>query len=124
MEITGKASSPNIEFTSSPALESEQVLLMVMTGAAPSNDINTSATHRAVQIGRFFSQTLIGTLTGDTGGAERVTIEAGEKISRQGKETYQIDYKLSDRWTLTGEYDEFDEYNAGFKWRVAPKKKR
>ena len=124
MEINGKASSPDIEFTSSPALDSEQVLLMVMTGAAPSNDVNTSVTHRAVQIGRFFSQTLIGTLTGDTGGEDRLTIESGEKISRQGKETYQIDYKLSDRWTITGEYDEFDEYNAGFKWRVAPKKKQ
>lgn len=123
MEITGKASAPNITFTSSPALDSEQVLLMVMTGAAPSNEVNSSLTHRAVQIGAFFGQTLVGTLTGNAAQPDRLSIETGEKISRQGKETYGIEYKLTDRWTLTGEYDEFDEYNAGFKWRVAPRKR-
>ena len=47
----------------------------------------------------------------------------GEKISRQGRETYDIEYQLSDRWMLTGEYNEFDEYNAGVKWRVFGGKK-
>ncbi|HVU33155.1 MAG TPA: translocation/assembly module TamB domain-containing protein [Opitutaceae bacterium] len=121
LEIKGKASAPDIAFTSSPALDSEQVLLMVMTGAAPSNEIGSSTTHRAVQIGAFFGQSLLGTLTGSSANPDRLTIESGDKISLQGKETYQIEYKLNGRWSLIGEYDEFDEYNAGFKWRVAPK---
>ncbi len=122
MEVQGKASAPKINFTSSPALDAEQVLLMVMTGAAPANEVNTSLTHRAVQIGAFFGQSLVSSLTGGGVEPDRLSIESGEKISQQGKETYSIEYKLSDRWSITGEYDEFDEYNAGFKWRVAPRK--
>lgn len=122
MEVSGPASSPSLVFTSSPALDSEQVLLMVMTGAAPSNEVNATLTHRAVTIGAFFGQSLYGTLTGGSAEPDRLTVDSGEKISRQGKETYSIEYKLNGRWSLTGEYDEFDEYNAGVKWRVTPKK--
>lgn len=124
LEITGKASSPNIAFSSSPALDPEQVLLMVMTGSAPSNEVNSSLTHRAVAIGAFFGSSLMSSLTGGGDAQDRLSIESGAKISGQGKETYDIEYKLGDRWTLTGEYDEFDQYIAGVKWRVAPKKLR
>lgn len=122
MEIKGKASAPDITFTSSPALDSEQVLLMVMTGAAPSDTISTSATHRAVQIGAYFGQSLLGGLTGSAASENRLSIESGEKVSREGKETYNIEYRLNNRWSLTGEYDQWDDYNVGFKWRVSPKK--
>lgn len=122
LEVTGKASSPNITFRSSPALDPDQVLLMVMTGAAPTNEVNTSVSHRALQIGAFFGQNLLGGIMGGSASPDRLSIASGEKVSEQGNETYDIEYKLNDRWTLTGEYDEFDEYNVGFKWRIAPKK--
>jgi translocation and assembly module TamB len=118
MEIDGGASQPNVVFMSSPPLDSEQVLLMVMTGAAPSNEINKSATQRVANIGIFLSQSLLGSIGADASEADRVSFATGEKISRQGKETYEIEYKLSDRWTLTGEYNEYDERNVGVKWRV------
>jgi translocation and assembly module TamB len=123
LEMNGKASAPEITFRSSPSLDPEQVTMMVMTGAAPSNEVNTSITHRALQFGAFFGQTLLGSVTGGGAQADRLSISSGEKVSQQGNETYDIEYKLNDRWTLTGEYDEFDEYNVGFKWRVAPKKR-
>jgi translocation and assembly module TamB len=122
LEVSGGASKPNITFTSSPALESDQLLLMVMTGAAPSNEMNNTATQRVAQIGRYLGQSLIGSLSGNSAEADRLSIASGEKISRQGKETYDIEYRLSDRWMLTSEYDEFDDYNIGLKWRVAPRR--
>lgn len=118
MEIEGSAAQPNVTFTSSPPLDSEQVLLMVMTGTAPSNEIAKSGTQRMASIGYFIGQSLLSSLGSDAADADRLSIASGEKISGQGKETYDIEYKLSDRWTLTGEYNEFDEYNAGVKWRV------
>lgn len=123
LEITGKASSPDITFRSSPSLDPAQVTMMVMTGAAPSNEVSTSLTHRALQFGEFFGHSLFGTFAG-AGEADRLSVTSGEKISEQGNETYDIEYKLNDRWALTGEYDEFDEYNVGLKWRLAPKKER
>ena len=118
VELDGRASAPNVVFTSSPALDSEQVLLMVMTGAAPSNEIAVTGTQRMTRLGTFVGQNLLNSLTSDNADADRLSITSGEKISRQGRETYDIEYKISDRWSVRGEYNEFDEYNAGLKWRV------
>ncbi len=123
VEIEGKASAPNMEFRSSPALDSEEVLLMVMTGAVPSEEVTYSGTERVARIGAFLGQSILSSLGADSGSADRLSIASGEKISRQGKETYEIEYKLSDRWTAIGEYNEFDEYNAGLKWRIYPRQK-
>lgn len=121
MELTGPVSAPNLTFTSSPPLAAEQVLLMVMAGEAPRNEVTTTDRQRVARFGAFFGQSLLGTLGGDGGGADRLTISSGENISEQGRETYSIEYRLNDKWSLTGEYDEFDEYYGGLKWRFYEK---
>ncbi|HWA86493.1 MAG TPA: translocation/assembly module TamB domain-containing protein, partial [Opitutus sp.] len=119
MELTGPVSSPNLTFTSSPPLTAEQVLLMVMAGQAPQNEVSATDRQRAARFGAFFGASLLGSF--GVGGSERLTISSGENISEQGHETYSIEYRLSHRWWLTGEYDQFDDYNAGFKWRAYTK---
>jgi outer membrane protein insertion porin family len=123
MEIEGPAGSPNVEFTSRPPLDSEQVLLMVTAGIAPSEEITYSTTQRATRIGAYLGRSLIGSLGGSAAGADRLSIETGREISRQGRETYNVEYEISDRWTALGEYNEFDEYNAGLRWRLYPREK-
>lgn len=120
LEVEGPASEPQIEFSSSPPLESEQVLLMVTAGIVPSDQIAYSNTQRAARIGAYLGRSLLGSLGAGSGG-DRLTIESGADISRQGRETYNIEYELNDRWTATGEYNEFDEYNAGLRWRIYPR---
>jgi translocation and assembly module TamB len=122
MEVTGTAGAPGIVFTSSPALDSDQLLMMVMTGAAPGNGVAYSSTQRFARLGTYLGQSLLGSFGGDATSADRLTIASGETISRQGRETYEVEYKLADRWKLVGEYDEFDDYNAGLKWRLYPGK--
>ncbi|HYP16037.1 MAG TPA: translocation/assembly module TamB domain-containing protein, partial [Opitutus sp.] len=121
MELTGPVSAPHLNLSSSPPLEAEQVLLMVMAGQAPNDEITTTDRQRMARFGAFFGQSLLGTLGGDAGGADRLTISSGENISEQGRETYSIEYRLSDRWAVTGEYDEFDDYYGGLKWRIYSK---
>jgi translocation and assembly module TamB len=121
MELTGRVSAPELTFSSSPPLEAEQVLLLVMTGQAPNDEITTTNRQRVTRLGAFVGQSLLGSFAGDSGGADRLTISSGEDISAQGRETYSIEYLLSDRWALTGEYDEFDDYYGGLKWRIYPK---
>ncbi|MFA5266032.1 MAG: translocation/assembly module TamB domain-containing protein, partial [Opitutaceae bacterium] len=123
IEISGTTEEPSIVFTSSPALDSEQLLLMVMTGAAPSNVITYSKTRRFARLGTYLGQSLLGSFGGDASGADRLSIATGDKVSRQGRETYDIEYKLSERWKWVGEYDEFDETNIGLKWRFYPGKR-
>ena len=122
LEVTGELPTPNILITSTPALEAADVLLMVMTGQVPAStsDTASSATgssgQRFALLGAYLSRGLFQDL--GFSGEDRLEISAGEHISRSGRETYEFEYKLGQRWSLTGEYDEFDAYNAGLKWRV------
>jgi translocation and assembly module TamB len=118
MEATGPATAPTLVFTSSPPLESGQVLLMVMAGESPHDEIAVSDRQRVARLGTFLGQSLVSSLGGESDAGDRLTISTGENVSRQGRETYGFEYKLSDRWSLVAEYDEFDDVNAGVKWRV------
>jgi translocation and assembly module TamB len=117
MEASGAAVAPLLTFSSSPPLEHGQVLLMVMTGQAPNDEIVFTDQQRAARLGTFLGQSLLASV-GDADSAERLSISTGERISRQGRETYEFEYRLNEKWSVTGEYDEFDNYNAGVKWRV------
>ncbi|GAB5562216.1 MAG: hypothetical protein SynsKO_38630 [Synoicihabitans sp.] len=117
--LSGKASDPRLDLQSSPTLTSEEVLLLVMAGVTPRREGQGDAANRALKLGMYFSQGVLGDLLGtDENG--RLTVSTGEKLSRQGRETYRFDYELADRWNLVAEYDEFDHYNAAIKWRVKP----
>jgi translocation and assembly module TamB len=122
MELTGTAGDPIVTFSSSPPLEAKQVLLMVTAGELPRDEITYGASQRAAKLGTYLGQSLINNFGGDATDADRLTISTGERVSRQGRETYNIEYRLNERLTAVGEYDEFDAYNAGLKWRLfAPK---
>ncbi len=121
MEITGTATAPSVIFSSNPPLESGQVLLLVMAGEAPHDEITYTDRQRVARVGAFLGQTLLSSFSGDSDAADRLTLASGERVSEQGRETYSFEYRLNDRWSLTGEYDEYDDYNAGFKWRVYSK---
>ena len=118
LEMTGELPAPNVVITSTPALESADVLLMVMTGQPPAGDTtaNSSSGPRLALLGAYLGRGLFQDL--GFGGEDRLEISAGEHVSRQGKETYEFEYKLGEHWSLLGEYDQFDSYNAGVKWRV------
>lgn len=115
MEATGPAEAPLLKFSANPALISEQVLLMVMAGQAPTEDLTSSnGSQRLTRIGAYFGQSLIQGL----GGGDRLEITSGERVSDKGHETYELEYKLNDRWSAVSEYDEYDQFNAGLKWRI------
>ncbi|GAB1488704.1 hypothetical protein MASR2M8_11510 [Opitutaceae bacterium] len=118
LNLGGTVAAPDLSFTSSPPLESEQVLLLVMAGVAPGNEVRYSGSQRAVRFGTYLGQNLLGRIGGDTSNADRLSLTTGERVSRQGRETYGFEYKLDSRWSLVGEYDEFDDFNAGVKWRI------
>lgn len=121
MELTGTANEPRLQFYSSPALPSEDILLLVMAGQAPQEEVSYTGSQRAVQIGTFLGRGVIGGLFGGNGG-DRLTVTTGERVSRQGRETYRFNYELTPRLSLVGEYDEFDSYNAGVRWRLLPRR--
>ncbi len=119
VEVSGSAESPVLEFTSVPPLTSEQILLMVTTGQVPRNDFSLSTQQRAQGLGVFVGKSVLSQL--GYGGGDKLTIHSGENISESGRTTYSVEYKLTEDVSLVGEYDRFDKYNAGVKWRVFSK---
>jgi translocation and assembly module TamB len=122
MELGGTATDPTVQFFSSPALDSEQVLMLVMAGMAPAESSFSASSSRLARFGTYVGADVLRQLGVDDSASERLTIRSGEKLSRQGRETYAVEYALGGRWELVGEYDEFDGYNAGVKWRFTPKR--
>ncbi len=117
IEITGSAFDPSIRFSSSPPLSSEQILLMVMAGDVPDANFNYSASQRASKIGTYLSQGLFSS-GGEGGLGSRFSLVTGENLSEQGKETLEMEFKLDERFQLLGEYDEYDAWNTGLRWRI------
>jgi len=118
LEMKGELPTPNVTITSTPALEAADVLLMVMTGQQPAGDTTTAASAgpRLALLGAYLGRGLFQDL--GFGGEDRLEISSGEHVSRLGRETYEFEYKLGKKWSLSGEYDQFDSYNAGVKWHV------
>jgi translocation and assembly module TamB len=118
LEMTGELPAPNVVLSSTPAMEAADVLLMVMTGQLPASETTTAGSSgpRLAMLGAYLGRGLFQDL--GLGGEDRLEISSGERISRDGRETYEFEYKLGGRWSLLGEYDRFDSYNAGLKWRA------
>ncbi|HZR16785.1 MAG TPA: translocation/assembly module TamB domain-containing protein, partial [Verrucomicrobiae bacterium] len=121
IEVTGSVDSPIIQFTSNPSLSSEQILLMITAGQLPQGNYSLTPQQRAQTVALFLGRDVLSKLGfGDTS-QDRLTISSGEEISVQNRPTYHVEYKLTPRWSITGEYDRFGDFNAGFKWRVYSK---
>ncbi len=118
LALTGAPDNPSLAFTSNPPLDPSAVLLLVMTGQTPASQFGLEqGGRRLTQLGAYVGRGIFRSL-GGAGDASRLEIVSGERISQQGRETYTITYRLDDRWSLIGEYDEFDSYNATVKWHV------
>jgi translocation and assembly module TamB len=118
MEVEGPADEPVIEFSSVPALTSEQIVLMLTTGQIPRQDFGFSSEDRAGKLAFFLGKSLWAKLNPNKPAEERLTIRSGEDVTEQGRQTYEVEYKLNDRWSLVGEYSRFGDLNANVKWRV------
>jgi translocation and assembly module TamB len=118
LEVEGPADGANVIFSSTPPLGSEQILLMLTAGEIPQSDYAYTDTARAGRLVTFLGQDLLSRYLGSDPARERLIIQTGESISEAGQLTYSIEYRLSDRWSIIGEYDEFNAFNTDLKWKV------
>lgn len=122
MDVTGPADQPVVQFSSSPPLSSEQIVLMLTTGQTPQGVATaTSTRQRAQGIALFVGKNILSDIGIGGGGDGRLTIRSGEQVTDSGKPTYDLEYRLTDDWSVVGEYDRFSQYNLGMKWRVYTK---
>jgi len=117
LEVTGTANEPLLHFSSVPSLTSEKIFLMLTAGELPRDEITFSTEQKAQKFAIFAGSQFLTSL-GFGGGADRLTIRSGEEISESGSATYDVEFKLTDRWSLVGQYDRFNEFNVSVKRRI------
>jgi translocation and assembly module TamB len=118
LEVKGPADGANVIFSSTPPLASEQILLMLAAGEVPQSDYAFSNAARAGRLATFLGKDVFSRYFGSDPAKERLIIETGESLSEAGRLTYSIEYRLTDRWSVIGEYDEFNAFNTDLKWKV------
>jgi hypothetical protein len=94
---------------------------MVTAGQLPKGEFTLTPQQRAQTVGLFLGRDLLSKAGVGDSAEQRLTVRTGEEITEHGRPTYGVEYKLTGRWSLEGEYDRFGDYNAGIKWRVYSK---
>ena len=118
LEVRGAADGANVVLSATPPLSSEQILLMLTAGELPQSNFAFSNRDRAGRLGSFLGTDLLSRYLGSDPATERLIFRTGENISGEGRLTYSVEYRLTDRWSIFGEYDEFNAFNADLKWKV------
>jgi translocation and assembly module TamB len=121
MDASGYADAPILQFSSIPPLSSEQLVLMLTAGEMPRGTVNLTPSQKAQTVAVFFGRDFLARFGIGDESEDRLTFSSGQEVSEQGKPTYNVEYKLDKRWSLVGEYDRFNAFNAGLKWRVYSK---
>jgi translocation and assembly module TamB len=93
---------------------------MLATGEIPHSEFSPTPQQRASRLALFLGKNLLSQF-GLGGDSERLSVRSGESISETGKTTYDVEYKLSRRWYLVGEYDRFNAFNFGLRWKIYSK---
>ncbi|MCC5834060.1 MAG: translocation/assembly module TamB domain-containing protein [Opitutales bacterium] len=120
MNVSGSAYDPQLQFSSNPPLAQESIILMLTAGIMPSDEIGASGGAVGQRLALYLGRGLAGDLfTGtEESWTRNLDIRSGGAISESGRETYRIEYRLTEDFSIFGENDVFDEYNVGVRWRV------
>lgn len=116
--VEGAATEPVITFSSLPSLDSNDVLAMVTTGKVPPGHIQQSKEARLSSFGVFLGNSVLSSLGFVDANTDRLEVITGEDLTETGRSTMSVEYHLTDRASLVGEYDRFDDLNGDFKYMI------
>ena len=130
--ISGPYDAPEIHLSSTPPVTQEELLLLLMTGQPPkSSDADALSTANTVAL--YLAKDTLASWFGDDGlvnldsAIERFEFAFGRDISKQGTETIDMAFRLTDKMDkapeererrhlyLTAERDKYEDYNYGFR---------
>jgi translocation and assembly module TamB len=116
LRIDGTASDPELELTSIPPLDQEEVLLLLTTGRQPRDEGGEGFAERGGRLAYYVGQDIFSKTLGG-GRTSNLRIHSGDTLSQFGQETTAVEYRVNEEFSIIGEYDEFDDYNLNVRWR-------
>lgn len=118
MDISGTLDDPRVLLTSVPPMSTREIVQMLTAGSLPRGEYAFSTTGKAQRVGSYLAGDFISNLTGNPSEESRLSTRSGQQVTSNGRLTYGLEYRLTDRWSLVGEYDRWSQFNAGVRWRV------
>ncbi|MCU0862264.1 MAG: translocation/assembly module TamB [Planctomycetes bacterium] len=119
MSVTGRYDRPEVQLTSVPPLPPQDLVVLLTTGQLPSTLAAQGAEGQARFVGSYLAKEVFESYLGSdstergAGMFDRLTIEAGREVSRNGTESVLIEYSLTPRFAVQAERDAFEDYNLG-----------
>lgn len=113
-QLSGTSELPSLQFNSIPSLAQYEILLMLTTGAIPSADATANVSERTRRVGLFLGKDFFSGLIG-TEGASRLEVRTGDGFSPFRREGEVLEFKVNNKWSVIGEYDDYDSYNVDFR---------
>jgi translocation and assembly module TamB len=121
VDLTGPIDAPNLTMQSIPPLTTQQILLMLSAGQVPRSDFGYSTTDKATRVGFYVGKEFVNRFVGDSSTSERLSFRSGKHITDDGRPTVSLEYRLTDRLSVFGEYNRFRDVNSGLRYKVLSK---
>jgi translocation and assembly module TamB len=121
LTIGGTLTDPELRFSTIPPMSTREALQMLTAGTVPRQEYSFTGSQRVQKVGTYLARDLLSTITGNPSTEPRLSIRSGQRVTSEGKLTYGLEYRLTDRWYLVGEYDRWSQFNAGVRWRILQK---
>jgi len=110
MDVSQTLQDPLIHFDSTPPMSQADIVRLLATGSTTGGGVGN--------LGIYLGQGILGAGGMNESFADKLTVDVGEETSRSGRKTVDARYQLTPRWSLEGEYDVFDAYNADLIWTI------
>ena len=72
-------------------------------------------TEKASKLALFLGKSFLSKLNPGKSAEEKIIIRSGEDIHKQGRQTYSVEYRINDTWSLIGKYESLGALNADVK---------
>ncbi|HEX6812082.1 MAG TPA: translocation/assembly module TamB domain-containing protein [Planctomycetota bacterium] len=119
MSVAGRYDRPQIHLSSVPTLPPQDLIVLLTTGQLPSTIVERGPVGQARFVGGYLAQEVFekyfGSESTERGPSlfDRLTIETGREISKNGTESVVIEYELVPRFSVQVERDAYEDYNLG-----------
>lgn len=119
MLVRGPYDRPEVTLTSLPPLPTQDLVLLLTTGQLPSTLVTRGTSGQARVVGEYLAteawQSLFGSDSTEAGPTvfDRVTVETGREVSRNGIESVAVEYELLPDFGLRAERDRYEDFNLG-----------
>lgn len=110
MEVSETLSNPYVQFQATPELSNAEIIRLLATGSLSGGGLGAA--------GLYLGQGLLGNASYNESWTDRISIDYGNELSREGRNTLGVRYEINEDLYLNGEYDRYDAYNLDLGWRI------